>query len=406
MKKILLFACLMLSFAGFAQDFSNKGKEFWIPYSYHVAMSGTGAGLGMTLYITSDVATTYQVEVFGGAIIRTGTLTAGQVDQVSIPNTLFLDGAGLFTGKAIRVTAARPVVVYSYISANAVSGATLCLPTNVLGKEYVSMNYTQVSNERSSNSYFTIIAVEDNTEVEIVPASNTVNGWAAGSVNKIQLKKGEIFQVLGTVNTTATGGRWLGTDLTGSTIKSIASGTAGCKKIAVFSGAGKITIGACGTAGLSSDNLYQQLYPISSWGKNFLTVPSYNRPTNFFRIMKSISTAKVYLNGTQIPDASFVNNYYEFSNNIANSITSDQPIAVSQYFTTQACSGNGSPYDPDMIMLNPVEQNISKVTLVSSNLIATSGRQHHLHIIIPNQGSGKRLDNTPRQPEIFIRIPE
>lgn len=23
-----------------AQDFSNKGKEFWIPYSYHVGMSG------------------------------------------------------------------------------------------------------------------------------------------------------------------------------------------------------------------------------------------------------------------------------------------------------------------------------------------------------------------------------
>ncbi|MFN4836179.1 MAG: hypothetical protein ACK5GS_00920, partial [Bacteroidota bacterium] len=41
-----------------AQDFSNKGKEFWIPYSYHVGMSGgVGSNVAMTLYITSDVTT-------------------------------------------------------------------------------------------------------------------------------------------------------------------------------------------------------------------------------------------------------------------------------------------------------------------------------------------------------------
>lgn len=390
MKFKLLLALLVCCISGLAQDFSNKGKEFWIPYSYHVAMlNGSANNLFMTLYITSDLATTYNVEVYGGAVIQSGSLLPGQVVTINIPNTLFLTGSGLVTGKTIRVTAEKPVVVYSYISASAVSGATVCLPTNVLGREYVSMNYTQISNEGRSNSYFTVIAVEDNTVVEIVPSAPTTNGWAANSKNTVTLNKGEIFQVLGTVNAAATNGSWLGSDLTGSTIKSVASGTSGCKRIAVFSGAGKIRIGACTGNNTSSDNLYQQLYPLASWGKSFLTVPSFSRPTNFYRVMKSTPTANVYLNGTLIPAGSFVNNsYYEFSNNIANSITSDEPIAVSQYFTTQGCSGNGSPLDPDMILLNPVEQNISNVTLVSSNLIATAQRQHHIHVIIPNGGTG------------------
>lgn len=251
----VLMALFMLTWVGTltqAQDFSNKGKEFWIPFSYHVAMLNGNPGsnppfngLGMTLWISSDVATTYTVEIYGGANIQTGSLTAGQVVAVNVPRSNWLNTSGLITGKAVRVTSERPIVVYSYISASAVSGATVCLPTNVLGKEYISMNYTQISNESRSNSYFTIIAVEDNTLVEIVPSATTTNGWAAGSTNTVTLNKGEIFQVLGTVNTIQSAGGWFGEDLTGSRIRSIASGTSSCKRIAVFSGAGKMRIGNC-----------------------------------------------------------------------------------------------------------------------------------------------------------------
>jgi len=391
---------MLFAFFGRGQDFSNKGKEFWIPYSYHVAMVNNNAnGLGMTLYLSSDVSTGYNVEIYGGTSIQSGTLTAGQVVAVTVPQSCFLTASGLFTGKTVRVTSDKPIVVYSYISASAVRGAHVCLPTNVLGREYISINYTQISNEGRSNSYFTVIAVEDNTIVEMVPSAATTNGWAAGSTNTVTLNKGEIFQVLGTVNATASSGNWLGVDLTGSTIRSIASGTSGCKRIAVFSGAGKMRIGNCSGNNTSADNLYQQLYPLASWGKNYLTVPSFGRPANFYRIIRSSASGNVYLNGAVIPPANFINGvYYEFSTSTPNAITSDQPISVSQYFTTQGCSGNATNYDPDMILLNPVEQNISKVTLVSSNLRAPQGRQHHIHVIIPKGGTGTssfRIDGNP-----------
>ncbi|MBL7745643.1 MAG: PKD domain-containing protein [Chitinophagaceae bacterium] len=380
---------LLLCSRSMAQDFSNKGKEFWLAYCYHVGMAQGGSPV-MTLYITSDVNTPYTVEIFGVTTIQTGTITAGQVVTVTIPTSYFINDEGPFSNKAIHVTADKPVVVYSYITRSAISGATVCLPTNVLGKEYYAMSFTQVSNEANSYSYFTIVAVEDNTGVEITPSANTKNGWLANNTYTITLNKGQIYQVLGTISGNS------GVDLSGSKIRSVASAGGGCKRIAVYSGSGKLSIG-CSSAG-TSDNLYQQLYPIASWGKKYFTVPSYNRPTNYYRIAKSNPAATVYLNGVVVPPASFVNNiYYEFSNNTPNKIESDMPICVTQYFTTQGCSGNASPYDPDMIVLSPVEQNISQVTLVSSNLVA-SNPQHHLHVVMRNGGTGIssfKLDNVP-----------
>src|SRR5215203_1188487 len=323
--------CLVITsfFAG-AQDFSNKGKEFWLSYSYHVGMGGGGAPT-MTLYLTSDVTTNYKVEIFGGPAIQSGSITGGQVVSLNIPNLYFIDNEGIFKNKAIRVTGDKPLVVYSYITRSAASGATLCLPTNVLGKEYYSTNFTQTSNELNSNSYFTIIAVEDNTAIEITPASKTKNGWLAATTYTVNLNKGEIYQVL---------------------------------------------------------------YPTGTWGKKYLTVPSANNPYNYYRVIKNDPSATVFVNGTLIPNSSFINGYYQFFNNTANLVESDKPISVAQYFTTQGCDGNPKnvPYDPDMIILNPVEQNIDKVTLVNSNLFAAATaqfpHQHHIHVIMRNGGTG------------------
>jgi PKD repeat protein len=396
---------LLISSISFAQDFSNKGKEFWLAYSYHVGMSG-GGNPTMTIYITSDQNANYTVETFGVGPIQTGTVAAGQVVSVTIPTSLFINDEGTFTNRAIRVTADKPVVVYSYITRSQASAATLCLPTTVLGKEYYSFNFTQISNEPNSNSYFTIVAVEDNTSVEITPSATTKNGWIAGNTYTVNLNKGEIYQVLGVTNNNN------GVDLTGSRIRSVAGTAGGCKRIAVFSGAGKIKISNGNCANSSSDNLYQQLYPTGTWGKKYLTVPSFGKPGNFYRIIKNDPTTNVYLNGSLIPAGSFINNtYYELFNNVANVIEADKPISVAQYFTTQECNGNARPYDPDMIVLNPVEQNIDKVTLVSSNLYAPQNQfphQHHIHVIMRNGGTGISsftLDGTPVSSSLWVQHP-
>jgi gliding motility-associated-like protein len=242
-----------------------------------------------------------------------------------------------------------------------------------LGREYYSINYTQIAqaNIADAYSYFFVVATEDNTTVEIIPSAPTVGGKLGGQAFTETLNKGEIYQVLSRA------------DLTGSSIKSVNTG-AGCKKIAVFSGSGRIGIG-CGTSVSSSDNLFQQVYPNSTWGKKYITVPSLDRPKNYFRIIRPDATATVRLNGSILPPTSFTNNFfYEFDATTPNVIESDKPVQVAQYFTTQGCAPGTPNGDPEMIYLNPVEQTISDVTLTSMVLINPQNNKHYLNVVLPN----------------------
>ena len=383
MKK--LFLLLVLSYGiskSFAQDFSNKGKDFWVAYGNHVRMfSNTAAAEKMQIYITSDVSTTGLVEIPSISFSQAYSVTANQITTVDIPRTAALLDEGQYN-HGIHVIANSPVVVYSFIYVNAISGATLCLPTNVLGREYYSINYTQVSNEGNSYSYFAVVATEDATTVEITPSQASKGGKAANVPFTVTLNKGQIYQLLSI------------SDLTGSKIKSISTGSSGCKRIGVFSGSGKISIG-CTTAAQSSDNLYQQVYPNSSWGKKYITVPSTNNgtnfQTNFYRIIRPDPTSIVKLNGAIIPSSSFTNNfYYQFSNSTTNLIESDKGIMVAQYFTTsggttaQNC-GNTGLGDPEMFYLNSIEQNLNKVTLNSMQpSTGTAITIHFLNVFLKN----------------------
>ncbi|HYF30593.1 MAG TPA: PKD domain-containing protein [Chitinophagaceae bacterium] len=375
MRKVLLLLLLAVAASSvYSQDFSNKGKEFWIGYGNHVRMY-QGNSQQMVLYITSDVNTTGTVEIPGIPWSTSFSVTANQITTINIPQAARLDSEGL-SNMGIHVVAQRPVVVYGHIYNSAVSGATLCLPVTTLGREYVSINYTQVSNEGDSYSYFFIIATEDNTTVEITPKAPTLNGWSANTTYTVTLNKGQIYQVLSTV------------DLTGSNIKSVTGAGGGCKRIAVFCGSGKISIG-CPTPS-SSDNLFQQVYPTSTWGKKYITVSSHNNSNgdhrNFYRIIKSTPSAIVNLDGSFIPDAAFVGGlYYTFNGTGTHSISSDEPIQVAQYFTTQGCSGNPVPGDPEMIYLNPIEQTISNVTLFSSPFFQID--YHGLNVVVKTSGA-------------------
>ena len=265
-KSLVLFLSLFTMIALRAQDFSNKGKDFWIAYGNHVRMfNPQDQAEKMQLYITSDVNTTGSVKIAALGINIPITVTANQITTVDIPRSAALLDEGIYD-YGIHLSAAAPVVVYSFIYVNAVSGATLCLPTSTLAKDYYSVNYFQVSNENDSYSYFDVVATDTGTTtVQIIPAATTKNGRPAAVPFIVSLKQGQVYQVLSA------------SDLTGSSIKSVSNGNS-CKKIAVFCGSGKISLG-CGTNANTADNLYQQMYPLSTWGKTYITTPSINTPT-------------------------------------------------------------------------------------------------------------------------------
>lgn len=335
--------------------------------------AGTGGQQGgslMYLYITADASTPVKVEVADGSFSQNYNVTARDILSVPIPASAFLGVQGQFF-KGIHITSQKPVAVYAHIFALNVSGATLLLPVNTLGKDYISINYTQLSNSvgtgdhgeplgKPSYSTFAVIGTEDNTMVEITPHQTLLDGKAANVPFTITLKKGEVYQGLSAF------------DLTGTRIRTKSSANGSCKKVAVFSGSSKIAIG-CKTINFSSDNLFQQVYPTSSWGKNYITVPLKGRNYDVFRIILSDPNTTVKLNGNNIPNGQFNGGlYYEFNSQAPNIITADKPIQVAQYAVTQfksiICGDIPNDVgDPEMIYLNPLEQTLDHVTLNSTS---------------------------------------
>jgi gliding motility-associated-like protein len=366
-KTLLLFVVIcLLSAKGYAQvNTSNKGTNFWLGYMQNIrgVVIANNTICQLDVYITSDVSTTGTITFADGVTSAINfTVTANQVTPVVIPQSQFLSSAGQFL-KGINITSVQPIVVFAHIHAAAVSGATLVLPINTLGKDYYSLNYTQVSNEAPSYSAFVVVATEDTTVVQITPTATLTTGQAANTSFTLNLKKGELFQGLSS------------TDLTGTRIQSISTNGSTCKKIAVFSGSSKIMIGCFSNvqADNTADNLFQQVYPTASWGKNYYTAPLKNRDYDIYRIALSDPTTTVTLNGVAVSPSQFVNGfYYEFSSSSPNIIQADKPIQVIQYAVTQGKMPNSCNYDnndvgdPEMIFLTPIEQTIKQATLYST----------------------------------------
>jgi gliding motility-associated-like protein len=401
-KTLLLFLFIVFGTMLFAQDFSNKGKDFWLGYGYHVnmvsqtngAVSTSGGTQEMILYFTSDKDASVTVEIPSINYTQQYAVTKGQVTVSNpIPKTGTQDARIADTGyynHGIHITSTENIVAYAHIYNASVSGASLLFPTNTLGKEYYAISYSQFSNQAFSNSFFFVVATEDNTVVEITPSAQNKNNRPVNAPFFVTLNKGQVYSVFGTTTGIT------GSDLTGSKIRSVSVNSSGaCKKIAVFSGAGKMSLGGAGNSG-SADNLFAQAFPFVAWGKKYLTVPTGTQPNNYYRVCVADPSTVVKLNGTVIPNAQLINNfYYQFKNSsisgtgaaLPNLIESDKPILVAQYCTTQGVEGNsnGAPGgDPEMIFLSPVEQTINDITLYSAT--RNSILQSYINIVVKKGG--------------------
>ena len=392
MRKLILLSLAVHSLlTASAQDFSNKGKDFWVGYGYHTIMTG-GNTQDMVLYFATDQVTNITITIPGLGYTQNLTSLAGNnvLTSAIIPKT-FPDARLIAEGlsdKGIHITSDKPMVAYAHIYNQSVSGATILYPTNTLGKEYYSINYKNWSNSNNANSWFYVVATDTGTTtVEIKPTANTTGGWIAGNTYTVNLTKGQIYNVMGVL----TGGGpipgnpnnpYTAVDLTGSNIKSISTGS-GCKRIAVFSGSGRISI-TCNANSSSSDNYMVQSVPKTAWGKKYLTVPaSGNQDNNIYRVCKTDPTTVVMINGVVTP---FVGFYYEIpQTNQPQLIEADKPIMVAQYFTSQNACANGGPGDPEVIYLSAVEQNINTVLW---NATANFGiGTHYVNVVIPNAGT-------------------
>lgn len=378
---IVVFLINHFSVSVKAQSISNEGTEFWVCFPSHVPSGSFLAN--MSVFITSKSNTSGRV--ICGNFNQSYTVLANQVKEVLIPrNQSYINtGSGISINKGIKVTvdAGKPkVVVYAHVFAGARSAATLVLPYEALGQKHYAMSYTQEPVDLDFYySQFNIVAVDPNTKVNITPVSNGIKGTPFSiTLNNV----GDVYQYQNN------------NDISGSLIE-VDTVVSACKKIAVFSGSSSLIIPSP-TCTLtfneySLDPLIQQLYPIESWGLNFSAIPFYERNTgSIFRILASEDNTAVTIDGsTYMLNAG---QYYTSPPIYKVSlIKANKPVSVAQFALTQLCadSRNSRSFtavfsDPDMVLLNPLEYSIDRITLYSSKKLAIN--EQFLNVTIPTKG--------------------
>ncbi|SMO35260.1 PKD domain-containing protein [Solitalea koreensis] len=393
---LLFFITFTFTLKSNAQGTSNKGTDFWVPYAGHIDNTNSR----LTLFITSEYAANVRIRAIGldSLVSIQPNEAKAIVINPKIYNVYVGTSDGIDIGKAIHVTSDKPAIVYSHISYAARSAACLVYPTNTLGNNYYAISYVQLPDTKAElrSSQFTIVGVEDGTEIEVTPTQDS-RGNSSHKANlpfTITLNAGDVYQYQSQF------------DLSGSRFRTVN----GCKPFSVFSGSSKNgfcedgnTVNPNNPSG--QDNLYQQLLPVSAWGKNFVAAPFYNTlhgSWDIYRIQVAEDNTTINVNGsTTSANGDMLNNPYAkgsiitFKSQSSAIIQADKPISVTQFQTSQNCNPNNRtnvlyPGDPEMTILNPIEQTLKDVTVysaISTPSAPTNITSHYINIIIKTSGA-------------------
>lgn len=348
---------------------SNEGKDFWLGFMEHF---DTGINT-MVVMITAKTNTSGQVSMPLTGWSQDFTVTANNVSLVRVPVNAENLGSETRANRGIRVVTDAPVSVYMHQYYSFRAEASIVLPTEVLAGEYYVMAYTSIFRDgRDYPSQFLLVATQDETEVEITLSDNTLSGKQRGATFTVLLNAGQTYQVQT---------RSANQDLSGTLIRSN-------KKLAVF--------GGCRWTGVPTscsfrDNLLEQMYPVNTWGRRFVTIPSARVSYDIYRIMAAENNTVVEVDGNNPRVFNLdAGEYVEYQSSSAAYIAANKPIQAAQYLIGSQCNGLGIG-DPAFVLLNSIEQTRNIVTLYNSSF--QNIQENYINIIAQTKDVGNvRID--------------
>ena len=432
LRTVTALAALLITAYSQAQNFTNKGTEFWVGYGHHQFMETSCDGLtqgsntqNMVLYLSAEQAATVTItldssgsafpplaawsktyNIPANTVIQSDIIPKGPIDAVASGSNSNYDarlfsnfgGEEIFRKRGIHIVSNVPIVAYAHIYGSVSSGATMLLPIDTWGYSYTSINSEQ-HDASQSFSWMYVVAKDDNTRVRITPSAVSRLGKPAGVPFTVDLQKGQIYQLIGQ-SVCATGN---GVELTGTTVKSIIGADGICHKIGVFSGSSRTAgeTAACGSAG--RDNDMQQCFPEVAWGKAYLTTPfskatsgtslqANQFQTSVYKVVVKDPATIVKKNGV-VMTGLIGNKYYKYVSNTADYIQADKPVMIAQYMVSGGLSCSSSQGDPEMVYISPLEQAISNIGFFRNNKEAIVA--NYLTLVVPTAGlSSLRINNS------------
>lgn len=330
----------------------------------------------MVAMITSKFATTGVIEMPLLGWKQSFSVAPNQVTLITLPKTAETVGSEYISSNGILITSEKNISVYIHQYYNNRSEASVVLPDDALGSDYYAIAYKAFQQGNTVYpSELLIVAVKDDTEIEIILSDQTKGGRKKGESIKVTLSPGQTYQVQTSFGSS---------DITGTRVL-------GNKPFALFAG-NSWTPMVCD----ARDNLLEQMYPISTWGKEFISVLSAQVTLDVFRILASENNTTVLVQGTKTDTFKLdKGQYVEYQKGESTYISANKPIAVAQYNVGGTCGGNPSRLgDPSMVLLNSIEQIRDTVTLYNSSFQQIT--ENYLNVVALSADiSNVTLDGTP-----------
>jgi hypothetical protein len=346
-------------------DPNTQGKDFYVSFgqNYDRALASVTMQVRIVAQKTTTVEFTYKnspalntsFTVFAGSVY-THNLTAYEKAAVYSNTTGTSD-------KSLRIQSTEPISVYALNQSFQTTDATFVLPVDVLGSDYYHLSYMPVftASEPNISDGYTIVAVEDNTEIY------------ADGVSVAVLQSGDVYSYYEVA------------DMTGRHITS-------SQPVAYFV-TNQLTTVPNGVG--ARDHLYEQMTPVNVWGKTFV-VPVTVRGIERVRIVASQDGTVITQSGGVIqPVAGGQTSlnlnrgqFVELEIRLATGgcyISSNNPVGVASYLMGNQYSGLSLNIgDPSLTVVPPIEQMIFSADVApfiptgSTDLI-----EHYVMVITP-----------------------
>lgn len=375
-RRITINICLcllsLLQFSNINADVCNnetstQGKEFWIAF-----LQNHDEELiiphGLDLIISSEKATDIRIEnnVLYDSRSEDGlyhwniTMEPNSTTVITVPCQLFNPlEYGTVIDRTLHIISTEPISVYMDNRQNRSDDATLALPISACGSYYI-IQTAEGAIDSDFNTFmpsvFSVIATENNTTVQITPSIMTSDGHAANVPFTVTLHKGQQYQVKSSL--TDVGAGFSGTQVLAT----------GGQKIAVYVGNKNANIPYSNYDG-NSNNLFDELFPVSKWGKTFIIQPFKTGIIDMVKVTACKDDTKIYKNGNLLATINALESYEFFANenNGPFKLETTEPVCVYQYMT-----GNNYVYKrtnggPSSLYVIPVEQALNKIAVSTPN---------------------------------------
>ncbi|MBI5529794.1 MAG: IgGFc-binding protein [Deltaproteobacteria bacterium] len=351
------------------QNKAYLGCEFWpadLPQGG--GFNAQGAQYAVVVSNPQDKPVTATLYTPSGQVAQQSVGAKGLGTFLPSPNNI--EGSGRsYTGRnSYKLTTTLPVAVYQFNPYNNAmvysNDASLLIPTAAMGNEYYVMakerSFAWYGDANESLSSFAVVIATQpgQTSVTVTVGGNVCSGggipdMAKGTTQQFALNQWDVLDFEACAQNQ---------DMTGTYVKSD-------KAVAVYGGTGCSQVPTGVTA---CDHLEMQMFPISTWGMDFVATkyqPRGSEP-DYWRIMAAYDNTQVTTTPAQpgTPKTLAKGQFFEFNSRADFEVHATQPVLVAQFMAGQdAGAGTGDPsfsitppneqYREDYIFLVPTNYN-------------------------------------------------